>query len=532
MSDAEHNDLPENNDAPESDGSPKSDSGPNSSASPEGTDSPGAPGTPGTPSSSETPSPSGTYRPLDLPGSQVHREPMPSVGGEEKSSGEGGASGGSTSREALTGEGSTDEEHPEEEPSEEKDSGKESRGGRPLREPVPDADPGGTWILAEEIPTNIGQPHWALRQRNFFAERRSLLKGSLKAAGSGGVVPSRAFPGREVPGGEAPSGDASSEDASMSIRISRLQEMLLGEALAASCYRTQSDYLRAAATGRDRRASVIAKSGAVLFWTLCHLGEEVGLEEWGRLGSLLRPLLGMGEASLEKAGSGKGSPEGANPEESGLEGADTESAGMEETRAALTLIRRHLLARRLSSGLQASGGPAPGEVLPPAPEEIRKAAREAGRTRPEKERTEEERPGGERPGEAISGEISSEETGLSVCISMRIGEERKKLIRENALQSSYNGMSRYVRHVALGWDRAPSVLAECATIARWVERHLGRPVGQGQWDRLEEMMMEEFGVFLLGSGGQKDVDHVLREGTCHLLGAPLETIIEETGISP
>ena len=521
MSDAEQNDLPEKNDAPESD------SGPNSSASPEGTDSPGAPGTSGTPSSSETPSPetpspSGTSGPLDLPGSQVHREPMPSVRGEEKSSGEGGASGGSTSGEALTGEGSTDEEHPEEEPSEEKDSGKESRGGRPLREPVPDADPGGTWILAEEIPTNIGQPHWALRQRNFFAERRSLLKGFLKAGGSGGEVPSGEFPGGEVPGGEAPSGDASSEDASMSIRISRLQEMLLGEAWAASCYRTQSAYLRAAATGRDRRASVIAKGGAVLFWTLCHLGEEVGPEEWGRLGSLLRPLLGMGEASLEKAGSGKGGPEGASPEESGLEGAGTESADMEETRAALTLIRRHLLARRLSSGLQASGGPAPGEVLPPAPEEIRKAGREAGRTRPEEER----------PREAISGEISSEETGLSVCISMRIGEERKKLIRENALQSSYNGMSRYVRHVALGWDRAPSVLAECATIARWVERHLGRPVGQGQWDRLEEMMMEEFGVFLLGSGGQKDVDHVLREGTCHLLGAPLETIIEETGISP
>ena len=508
MSDAEHNDLPENNDAP------------------------GSPGLPGTSSSSETPSPetpspSGTSGPLDLPGSQVHREPMPSVRSEEKSSGEGEASGGSTSGEALTGE-----EHPEEEPSEEKDSGKESRGGRPLREPVPDADPVGTWILAEEIPTNIGQPHWALRQRNFFAERRSLLKDSLRAGGSGGEVPSGEdpsgdFPGREVPGEEAPSGDASSEDASMSIRISRLQEMLLGEAWAASCYRTQSAYLRAAAAGRDRRASVIAKSGAVLFWTLCHLGEEVGLEEWARLGSLLRPLLGMGEASLEKAGSGEGGPEGASPEESGLEGAGTESAGMEETRAALTLIRRHLLARRLSSGLQASGGPAPGEVLPPAPEEIRKAAREAGRTRPEKGRPEEER-----PGEAISGEISSEETRLSVCISMRIGEERKKLIRENALQSSYNGMSRYVRHVALGWDRAPSVLAECATIARWVERHLGRPVGQGQWDRLEEMMMEEFGVFLLGSGGQKDVDHVLREGTCHLLGAPLETIIEETGISP
>lgn len=504
MSDAEHNDLPENNDAPGPPGAP------------------GSPGLPGTSSSSETPSPetpspSGTSGPLDLPGSQVHREPMPSVRGEEKSSGEGGASGGSTSGEALTGEGSTDEEHPEEEPSEEKNSGKESRGGRPLREPMPDADPGGTWILAEEIPTNIGQPHWALRQRNFFAERRSLLKGflkkgSLKAGGSGGEVPSGEdpsgdFPGREVPGGEAPSGDASSGDASMSIRISRLQEMLLGEALAASCYRTQSAYLRAAATGRDRRASVIAKSGAVLFWTLCHLGEEVGLEEWGRLGSLLRPLLSM---------------EGGGMETTGME-----ETGMEQTGVALTLIRRHLLARRLSSGLQASGGPAPGEVLPPAPEEIRKAAREAGRTRPEKERTEEER-----PGEAISGEISSEETGLSVCISMRIGEERKKLIRENALQSSYNGMSRYVRHVALGWDRAPSVLAECATIARWVESHLGRPVEQGQWDRLEETMMEEFGVFLLGSGGQKDVDHVLREGTCHLLGAPLETIIEETGISP
>jgi len=437
---------------------------------------------------------------------------MPSVGGEEKSSGEGGASGGSTSGEALTGE-----EHPEEEPSEEKDSGKEPRGGRPLREPVPDADPVGTWILAEEIPTNIGQPHWALRQRNFFAERRSLLKGSLKkgslkAGGSGGEVPSGEdpsgdFPGREVPGGEAPSGDASNGDPSMSIRISRLQEMLLGEALAASCYRTQSAYLRAAATGRDRRASVIAKSGAVLFWTLCHLGEEVGPEEWGRLGSLLRPLLGMEGGAMGTTG--------------------MEETGVEETGAALTLIRRHLLARRLSSGLQASGGPAPGEVLPPAPEEIRKAAWEAGRTRPEEERTEEER-----PGESISGEISSEETGLSVCISMRIGEERKKLIRENTSHSGYNGMSRYVRHVALGWDRAPSVLAECATIARWVERHLGRPVGQGQWDRLEEMMMEEFGVFLLGSGGQKDVDHVLREGTCHLLGAPLETIIEETGISP
>ena len=497
MSDAEHNDFPENNDAP------------------------GPPGLPGTSSSSETPGPPETPSPetpspLDIPGSQVHREPMPSVGGEERSSGEGGASGGRTSEEAFTGEGSygkkstgegpseehPGEEHPEEEPSEEKDSGKESRGGRPLREPMPDADPGGTWILAEEIPTNIGQPHWALRQRNFFAERRSLLKGSLKAGGSGGVVPSGAFPGREVPGGEAPG-----EDASMSIRISRLQEMLLGEAWAASCYRTQSAYLRAAATGRDQRASVIAKSGAVLFWTLCHLGEEVGPEEWDRLGSLLRPLLGMEGVGIGMTG--------------------MEETGVEETGAALTLIRRHLLARRLSSGLQASGGPAPGEVLPPAPEQTWKAAREAGRTRPEEERTEEER-----PGEAISGEISSEETGLSVCISMRIGEERKKLIRENALQSSYNGMSRYVRHVALGWDRAPSVLAECATIAHWVERHLGRPVGQGQWDRLEEMMMEEFGVFLLGSDGQKDVDHVLREGTCHLLGAPLETIIEETGISP
>lgn len=300
--------------------------------------------------------------------------------------------------------------------------------------------------------------------------------------------------------------------------------MLLREALAASQYRSRSQYLRAALTGRDRRASIVGKAGIVFYWALCHLGEPVGSEAWSQLGGLIKPFLSA-ELATSSLGVGK----------------------------ALRFVRRHLLARQLASEIESESGPDPGEVLPQAPEQVHKARRTSGPRKivfrdrstgevyPEEnlpKKTSKEEPFSEEfsPEKRPSREVSFGK-GLHVTISFRLRKEQKKVIEDNVLHSDYTDKSKLLRSMSLGWDRSSRVLAQCAEITRWAEGHLGEsigqnPIGRGAWAELDQKMARGFGSFLFGGGGEKDVDRILQDGARHLLGVPLKTIAEETGIQP
>ncbi|MCS3679311.1 hypothetical protein GGP72_003261 [Salinibacter ruber] len=250
----------------------------------------------------------------------------------------------------------------------------------------------------------------------------------------------------------------------MSIRLSRVQAALLAEAVACSRYRSRSAYLRAVATGRDRRAPILAKAGILFFWARAHFGETIGPEEQENLERLGRFLFGIGDVG-----------------------------------EMLALIRRHLRAARLAASGRLGGA----ESLPPAPERVQ-----------------------QRVG-----------SGLSTEVSIRACRERKRLIRENARYSAYSGMSGFVRHVALGWDRNGEILARCAAIAEWmdgclkgqagleVQVGLKVQVGPEDWKRLDGETHRRFGVYLSGPGasGRVDVEGALRRGARHLLGAAPET---------
>jgi hypothetical protein len=157
------------------------------------------------------------------------------------------------------------------------------RKGRPLREPRPELGPDGTGFWEGRVPTSLGLSHRALRQRNLFAEWRTRQ-------------------------GE------NEESVQLSVRTSEAQSTLLDEARACSPYGTRSAYLRAAGTGRDRSAPIVARAGVLFGWTYRHLGDEIGPEAWEELRRLLRFLFGT-----------------------------------KEIEAALQLSRRHLLAQQLSS---------------------------------------------------------------------------------------------------------------------------------------------------------------------------------------
>ncbi len=308
-------------------------------------------------------------------------------------------------------------------------------------------------LMTGVIDSGTGLAHRWLRQRGLFAELRALER-------SGKTGGDAEFGNGEIGRSEV-----------LSIRLSRVQAVLLAEAVACSRYRSRSAYLRAVATGRDRRAPILAKAGILFFWARTHFGEPIGLEEQEELGCLGQFLFG------------------------------TEGVG-----EMLALIRRHLRAARLA----ASDGLEDGS-LPPAPERIQ-----------------------QRVG-----------SGLSTEVSARVCRERKRLIRENAAYSAYSGMSGFVRHVALGWDRNGEVLARCAAIAEWMEgcrkqslqdRVEGKvapedqvglkgQVGPEDWERLDGETYRRFGVYLSGPGasGRVDVEGALRRGARHLLGAAPET---------
>ncbi|WP_233993548.1 hypothetical protein [Salinibacter altiplanensis] len=380
------------------------------------------------------------------------------------------------------------------------------------------------------MPGKTHQSHRRLRLRNLFAEQRFLLKAGKgrredfqeekESKGSCREDDDRESSGRGI---SLPK-TSLQENPLLNFRTTSLRQMLLREALSASQYRDRSKYLRATLIGRDRRASIVGKGGIVFYWVLCHLGEPVGSEEWSQLGDLLRPLLST-ESMRFSLDIGK----------------------------ALRFVRRHLLARQLASEVESGSGPDPGEVLPPAPKQIQKTRRTAGPKRIIfQDRSTGEGYSGENPpkktskGEPFPEEFPPEKRsfrevsfgeGLHVTISFRLREERKKLIEDNVRYSGYADKSKYMRDMPLGWDRSSHVLAQCAEVAQWAEVHLGesiveKPIGQGAWAELDKRTVGRFGKFLFGGGGEKDVDRILRDGAQHLLGMPLETIAEETGIRP
>ena len=330
-------------------------------------------------------------------------------------------------------------------------------------------------LMAGVVDSGTGLAHRWLRQRGLFAELRA-LEGSERALE------------RSREAGED-TGDSTGDDVGkvgrgevLSIRLSRVQAVLLAEAVACSRYRSRSAYLRAVATGRDRRAPILAKAGVLFFWARAHFGETIGPEEQENLERLGRFLFGIGDVG-----------------------------------EMLALIRRHLRAARLAASGRLGGA----ESLPPAPERVQ-----------------------QRVG-----------SGLSTEVSIRACRERKRLIRENAAYSAYSGMSGFVRHVALGWDRNGEILARCAAIAEWMEGclkgcrekspkgpqgtqggsrgqvglkgqvGLEGHVGSEDWERLDGETHRRFGVYLSGPGasGRADVEGALRRGARHLLGAAPET---------
>ncbi len=318
-------------------------------------------------------------------------------------------------------------------------------------------------LMAGAVDSGTGLAHRWLRQRGLFAELRALersgraLEGSEEAGGDTGD--STGDGAGKVGRGEGAGGAGKiGRNEVLSIRLSRVQAALLAEAVACSRYRSRSAYLRAVATGRDRRAPILAKAGILFFWSRAHFGETIGPEEQENLGRLGRFLFGIGDVG-----------------------------------EMLALIWRHLRAARLAASGRLGGA----ESLPPAPERVQ-----------------------QRVG-----------SGLSTEVSTRVCRERKCLIRENAAYSAYSGMSGFIRHVALGWDRNGEILARCAAIAEWMEgclkgqAGLEGQVGPEDWKRLDGETHRRFGVYLSGPGasGRVDVEGALRRGARHLLGATPET---------
>ncbi|MCS4122290.1 hypothetical protein [Salinibacter ruber] len=313
-------------------------------------------------------------------------------------------------------------------------------------------------LMAGVVDSGTGLAHRWLRQRGLFAELRALERSERALEGSEEAGEDTGDSTGDAAGGSAGGTGKIGRSEVLSIRLSRVQAVLLAEAVACSRHRSRSAYLRAVATGRDRRAPILAKAGVLFFWARAHFGETIGPEGQENLKRLGRFLLGIGDVGKM-----------------------------------LALIQRHLRAARLAASGRLGGA----ESLSPAPERVQ-----------------------QRVG-----------SGLSTEVSIRACQERKRLIRENARYSAYSGMSSFVRHVALGWDRNGEILARCAAIAEWMKGclkgqvGLEDQVGPEDWKQLDGETHRRFGVYLSGPGasGRVDVEGALRRGARHLLGAAPET---------
>ena len=337
-------------------------------------------------------------------------------------------------------------------------------------------------FLAGEVSSKTGLAHRWLRQRALFAELRALEKSDADEGNAGG---SQRDPDEDETGQLHVGKKELGREEVLSLRLKPACAAFLREAVACSSYQGRSSLLRAAATGRDRRAPIIAKAGMLFFWTRRYFGEEVSFEK--EAGEALEALQALSSFLF----------------------------GLRRVGEALALIRRHLRAAELNAEGKLEGGGDPSEKLPPVPETVKKRA----------------------------------SADLRLTASVRVSQERRRLIEENATFSAYGSRSAYIRHMVLGWDRNAQVRAQCASVAEWLEScrgkscreerdserpHVDGPpaeestriqVGREDWLRLDRVFQQRFGAFLAGPGprGKADVDGALRRGARHLLGTDPET---------
>lgn len=197
-------------------------------------------------------------RRLDVPGTKIHREPLPATERQ-----------GRPLREPRP-EGAGHQKAGDQKAGDQKAGDQKTGGQEGFEDNRPSYRVCSRELLSGEVPGGAGLSHTWLRQKNLFAELRALRD---------------ARKGKRL------------RNENLKVRLSPLQEKLLGEALAWSWYRDRSAYLRAAATGRDRLAPVVAKAGTLFFWARAHLGEKVSAGEWENLSNLLRPLFGTEQRS-------------------------------------------------------------------------------------------------------------------------------------------------------------------------------------------------------------------------------------------
>jgi hypothetical protein len=319
--------------------------------------------------------------------------------------------------------------------------------------------------MAGVVDSGTGLAHRWLRQRGLFAELRALERNEKTGEDTEDST-------GDAAGGSAGGTGKIGRSEVLSIRLSRVQAVLLAEAVACSRYRSRSAYLRAVATGRDRRAPILAKAGILFFWARAHFGETIGPEEQENLERLGRFLLGIGDVG-----------------------------------EMLALIRRHLRAARLAASGKLGGA----ESLSPAPERIQ-----------------------QRVGSGLSTEVSTrvcrerkrliqENAAYSAYSGM------SSFVRYVALGWDRNGevLARCAAIAEWMEGRRKQSLQDRVEGKVALEDQVGLKgqVGPEDWERLDGETYRRFGVYLSGPGasGRVDVEGALRRGARHLLGAAPKT---------
>jgi hypothetical protein len=302
--------------------------------------------------------------------------------------------------------------------------------------------------MTGEFSSGTGLAHRWLRQRGLFAELRALEE-------------------REKASRDETSGDGNGKP--VSIRLGQPEATLLSEAVACSHYRHRSAYLQATATGRDRRAPILAKGGLLFCWVRAHLGDKVGPEEQRQLQRFTQFLFGI------------------------------------RVEEALALIRRHLRAARLAAGDRLGDG----EDLPPVPESVRCRMPQD-------------------PSPKASFRVCGERRRLiKENVTHSAYDNMSEYIRHLAFGWDRNAEPRAQCAMIAEWledcrkDQQNGFDGQSGLDG---QGGLDGQVGPEEWDQLEEAIHRRFGVFLSGPGapGQVDVEGALRRGANHLLGAAPE----------
>lgn len=313
--------------------------------------------------------------------------------------------------------------------------------------------------MVGEVPSDAGFTNRWHRRRALFSELRALE--SAEAHG-------------EEAGKQETEAGSIDRDERLTARLSRRKATLLEEAIACSQYQGRSAYLRATATGRDRRAPIAAKGGILFLWTFSNFGKEIGPERIEALRGLCELYFGL-----------------SHPAE------------------ALALIRRHLRAAQVGTSENLGSE----EDLPSAPRRIRRRICAS-------------------PTLMVTVCLCPERSHLLEENAFYSAYEHKSVyIRRMAL-----GWDRCARVRAQCTKIAEWMEDQWVETRQGQDGPRRRlppgQIGPQEWRRLEAALHQQFGVFLSGPGGsgETDVDGALRRGTRHLLGADPQTIAAQTPV--